>query len=313
MWFLIFLFNLSICAESLKSLEDKRQKCAKMLEQMPSPAPYTMTPLDHALKTRILQTYLSAFDKKILQKKKECKENTEKPTTPEKIAPSQKDQKKTEVAQPKKEAKETPTKKGNSSKVASAVKEKEKAKISQPQSQQSLAKCAAKQEIKPKVNQPLTTTKKTSNTPSKITLEEVTPQPAPQPKEPKTPYTWKILDGNILKPFNTRNPTLPAPFNQSNGVTFTSTGGAPIFSPVSGTVVLIQTIYGNKLIILQHDKDLFTAIFGAHYVCVTQNDTISAGKVIGHLPQKKEALLYLEVRKNESIVDPTKWIKKWAR
>ncbi len=324
-----------LCA-STHDVDSRLQQCKEELQNIWLSSE-GLSQTEMFVKASMLQAYIDSFTQ---QKSKE-KQNTsapkkkEQPTVtevidlPQRPEPAQKNTDTKSQKKPQEKTKKEPTKPQSLSSTTPKPATKEPVKNANPSAKKttvekhSSAKNKKKEtQKKPSTSEPVKRTVVDSNktsapnikktaTPSKVVLEEFNAPEPPKPPAIDPMYSHKIIQGNVLKKYGISNSTLPAPFNQKSGVTFMAPGNSPVFAPTSGTVVLCQTIYNNKLVIIQHHDNYFTAIFGLHHLSIQPQDTVAAGTVIGHLPTKKDALIYVEVRRNEEIVDPTDWLTKW--
>lgn len=153
--------------------------------------------------------------------------------------------------------------------------------------------------------------KKTPTTDKKNQKQEIskTTSKTCKPLEPEQPsYTTSLVKGHILKPFNVTKKNLPDPMHQKSGIVINCSPNTTVFAPVDAQVILIQKLYAHTLCIIKHHEHYFTAIFGMNSIFVSEGDYITAGKPIGRVPDTKPSLLYLELRKNDTPINPAHWL-----
>jgi len=220
--------------------------------------------------------YLEQYNKKIAEKKAELRTlqlTAPKPSQSKKVNPPLKDVK------PSKKA--APAKKPTTPKVVKTL---------PPTTQK-------KMQTKPSSKKAIKVPQKLSLEPGKI-----------QKKDGVYSYDFHLLKGSIVKHFGVEKKKLPAPMHRKDGIVLSCQSGATVFSPTDAEVVWIQRLYSYTLCILKHHKNHYTALYGMHYIFVSEGDHIIAGKPIGKLPDTNPSFLYLELRQEAKAINPLEWL-----
>jgi septal ring factor EnvC (AmiA/AmiB activator) len=117
--------------------------------------------------------------------------------------------------------------------------------------------------------------------------------------------------GKVLSAFD-KNKEFSA---YGTGVVMETREGAQLTAPTNGAVVFSGPFrgYGNILII-HAGKDYHVLLAGMEKIYVAAGQEILSGEPIAQMHKdKKRPKLYIELRKNTVIVDPTPWILKWKK
>jgi len=117
--------------------------------------------------------------------------------------------------------------------------------------------------------------------------------------------------GKVLTAFDKNKEFSP----YSMGVVMETRASAQLTAPTNGAVVFSGPFrgYGNILII-HAGKDYHVLLAGMKKMYVAAGQEVLSGEPIGQMSdEKKRPKLYIELRKNTVIVDPTPWILKWKK
>ena len=117
--------------------------------------------------------------------------------------------------------------------------------------------------------------------------------------------------GKVLSAFD-KNKEFSA---YGTGVVMETREGAQLTAPTNGAVVFSGPFrgYGNILII-HADKEYHVLLAGMEKIYVAAGQEVLSGEPIARMDKdKKRPKLYIELRKNTVIVDPTPWILKWKK
>lgn len=144
-------------------------------------------------------------------------------------------------------------------------------------------------------------------TQKKPELKKIVPEKKPpvskKPKKKPGLYTHKIVQGSVLKSYGQTGKFLPDPMHQKSGIVFSCSPDATVYAPTTSEVVLVEKVYGRMACILKHHTNHYTALYGIEYILISENDTVQGGQPIGRLQSEKQALLYAELRQDESAKD----------
>ena len=96
----------------------------------------------------------------------------------------------------------------------------------------------------------------------------------------------------------------------SNGIDIKTASKAQVIAPYDGTVIFAGPFknYG-QVIILDHGDSYLTLLAGLENVNPTAGQTVLAGEPIGQMKVSK-ADLYIEIRHDGQVLDPTGWFLK---
>jgi len=129
------------------------------------------------------------------------------------------------------------------------------------------------------------------------------PQPASPPPESTRPTP---VHGRVSIAFGQRGEAGPA-----RGVTFSAAGGARVVSPCTGRAVFAGPFrrFG-QIIILECGPGLHLVLAGFEALDTEAGAALLAGEALGRLGAGPDgrAALYVELRRNGQVVDPTPWL-----
>jgi len=141
------------------------------------------------------------------------------------------------------------------------------------------------------------------------TLRELMEKVAPArksmvPEGPSSSVTLKTpVAGRILHPFGERD----ADGVVSEGVTFTTSSGAPVAAPLAGKVVFAGPFKGyGRIVIIQHAGGYHSFMAGFGRIDADMDQDVEAGEPLGIMPvtQGTKPQLYFEWRHNNDPVRP---------
>ncbi len=94
------------------------------------------------------------------------------------------------------------------------------------------------------------------------------------------------------------------------GVTFETRPGALVTTPVAGKIGYAGNFknYG-QMVLVQVSNSYVMIISGMEVLNVKKGQRIAQGEPIGRATRYGQPRIYLEIRKNEQIVNPTEWLK----
>jgi murein hydrolase activator len=136
------------------------------------------------------------------------------------------------------------------------------------------------------------------------------PPPAPPPAIPadgKSPAGWPAA--GVITIHYGENDLYGAP---SQGIKIRTRSAALVTTPLSGTVRYAGEFknYG-QLVIIEHNNGWHSLIAGLHQINALVGQTLQSGEPVGHMSrQKKQPVLYYELRYNGKPVNPAKRIKE---
>ena len=136
------------------------------------------------------------------------------------------------------------------------------------------------------------------------------PPPAPPPSIPadsKTPAGWPAA--GVITIHYGENDLYGAP---SQGIKIGTRSAALVTTPLAGTVRYAGEFknYG-QLVIIEHTDGWHSLIAGLHEINALVGQTLQSGEPVGHMSrQKKQPVLYYELRYNGKPVNPAKRIKE---
>ncbi len=97
----------------------------------------------------------------------------------------------------------------------------------------------------------------------------------------------------------------------SKGIIIRTRNMAQVIAPYDGTVVFSGPFrgYGN-MIIIEHGEGYLSLLAGLDSLDVEPGQLLLAGEPVGIMPERGEAKLYVELRKDNHPIDPQPWMAK---
>jgi septal ring factor EnvC (AmiA/AmiB activator) len=134
-----------------------------------------------------------------------------------------------------------------------------------------------------------------------------TPVATPQPASPEADQARPTpVHGRVSIAFGQRGEAGPA-----RGITFSATGGARVVSPCTGRAVFAGPFrrFG-QIIILECGPGLHLILAGFEALDTEAGAALLAGEALGRLGATADGrgVLYLELRRDGQVVDPTPWL-----
>lgn len=96
----------------------------------------------------------------------------------------------------------------------------------------------------------------------------------------------------------------------SKGLTIATRAQAQVISPFDGAVIFSGPFRGyGDMIIVEHDNGYLSLLAGLGSIDVELGQMLLAGEPVGQMPNKGDAELYVEIRKNNQPINPAAWFK----
>ncbi len=120
-------------------------------------------------------------------------------------------------------------------------------------------------------------------------------------------YTILPVQGPVIEAFGK-----PSSDNLDGlGVVFQARPSAWVLAPITGQIIFAGPFrnYKNMVIIKHEQKGYYTILAGLNTLSADVGQTVDAGEPLGTMNDQKTSKLYLELRRNEQTINPTKWIE----
>lgn len=118
-------------------------------------------------------------------------------------------------------------------------------------------------------------------------------------------YEFLPVQGEMIIPFGSMHPQNP----DGLGTLFKARAKGRVLSPVDGQIIFAGPfrLY-QKILIIKHNSAYYTILSGLDRLDVDVGQEVEAGEPIGLMAQSGSPLLYLELRRGNTTVNPKHWI-----